>query len=232
MTEGSFVVVEEFLNSVGAKSAIPIFRENAIDDDVLPLLTEEALHDLKLPLGVQLRISNGLKKRFNDSKEGSDTKHGEEGQTEKAKVRKRSRAKHESSDEGDDDEDEEETASKRLLPEEKDSSRSKRRMKAMSAGEDDGEPQRRKPSFFKRWMPTFLVTAAFTPLLVYLAVEITKDAIDGMTNVIFVISAFLVLGVVILLCAMLQSIWWAYLQGTGPVEYFGALCAEKPVLNF
>jgi len=219
--EGSFAVVEEFLNSVGAQSVLPAFRQNAIDDDVLPLLTEDSLKSLGLPLGIQLRIWNGLQKRFHST----EVEKEESG---KASMRRRQSAGQQGDIEDDQEEEEEEDVERssraKLLPQ--------RRRRSNSMDVRGADEPRRQPNFFKRWLPTFVIIAAFTPLLVYLAVNVIEDAIDGLTNYVFVTVAFLVVGVVVLLCAMTQSIWWAYLQGTSPVEYFGALCAEKPVLNF
>ena len=215
--EGSFTVVEEFLNSVGAESALPAFRQNAIDDGVLPLLTEDSLKTLGLPLGIQLRIWNGLQKRFHRAEE-------EEGKREGGKMTMRRRQQMVDEDEEEEEEEEDvEKSSKRKLIR-------KGRQQRMEPVDLD-EPKL-QPGFFKRWMPTFVIVAAFTPLMVYLVVEVVKDAIDGLTNFVFATMPFLIAGIVILLCSVGQSIWWAYLEGTSPVEYFGALCAEKPVLNF
>ena len=221
MDSVSFVVVEEFLESVGAKSALSVFRENAIDDDVLPLLTEEQLRALNLPLGVQIRVWNGLKERFHSEEITSNKNRRREKESKMMKRRKHSKDdEKEEEDEDDDEEEEEEVVEKKLLRKER------------AAERRAGSSSSNTPGFFKKWMPSFVIVASFSPLLVYLVHEVIRDAMDGTTNFVFVTVAFLVLVVVIGLCAFMQFMWWAYLKGTGPVEFLGALCAPNPELDF
>jgi class 3 adenylate cyclase/predicted ATPase len=58
--------LEEWLRSLGLERYGAIFRENAVDGDVLPELTEGDLEKLGIPLGDRKRLMRAIRVRFGD----------------------------------------------------------------------------------------------------------------------------------------------------------------------
>jgi class 3 adenylate cyclase len=54
--EGAIMDLESWLRSLGLERYEPIFRENAIDADLLHHLTEDHLREMGLPLGARIRL--------------------------------------------------------------------------------------------------------------------------------------------------------------------------------
>ena len=52
--------LESWLRSLGLERYEPIFRENAIDADLLHDLTEDHLREMGLPLGVRLKLRKAI----------------------------------------------------------------------------------------------------------------------------------------------------------------------------
>ena len=217
MSTQSFHQVEALLAAAGAQSALPLFQKHAIDDDVLPLVTEQTLRELGLPLGIQLRIWNELQRRNGKAHPASAAVATTTTTNRRRKNDKQSGDERSDHTESEADELEGLTKAKRRKP-----STAARRARSGS----------RNPGFVKKWLPTILVVMLFGPPTVKVLYNVVGDVIEGITNPVFVGVAALLVVVAVATGAILQYFWNAHLEGTSPLQLVDRIFSLHPRLDF